>query len=177
MEKIGKLPRKGASVRKLPAKSRKSIFEFKRASRARQMDSVRQTAQLGRETADQLVRFGAATGLSAVVSLGLPVFLHEAMHVDQKLAVGISQATVLLLNFITVRVFVFRGKGSVSRDILRYLGSAAVFRALEYASFLLLLELAGLYYLTALVVTLLTSTLIKFLWYRFLFAGGAAHIS
>lgn len=140
------------------------------------MDSARRIALFNHETANQLVRFGAATGLSAVVSLGFPIFLHEALHADQRLAVGISQATVLLLNFVTVRIFVFRGKGTLRRDILRYLGSSAVFRGLEYLSFLLLFEIAGLFYVTALVITLVSSTVIKFFWYRFLFGGRVVSI-
>jgi len=130
-----------------------------------------------RTTAGQILRFGMATGLSAIVSLGLPVILHELLHVEQKIAVAISQATVLLMNFLTLRLFVFRGNGSVRGDLMRYFGSAAVFRGLEYLSFLALFELAGLFYLTALVITLVTSTLIKFVWYRFLFGRSAAPVA
>jgi putative flippase GtrA len=130
-----------------------------------------------RETAGQLLRFGMATGLSAIISLGLPVLLHELLHVEQKIAVAISQVTVLLMNFVTLRLFVFPGKGSVRGDLMRYFGSAAMFRGIEYLSFLALFELAGLFYLTALVVTLITSTLIKFIWYRFLFGRGATPVA
>jgi putative flippase GtrA len=130
-----------------------------------------------RETAGQLLRFGVATGLSAIVSLGLPAILHELFGVDPKVAVGISQAAVLLMNFATLRLFVFRGTGSVRGDLMRYFGSAAFFRGLEYLSFLALFELAGLFYLTALVITLVASTLIKFVWYRFLFGRNAAPVA
>lgn len=122
-----------------------------------------------RQTAGQLMRFGLATGLSAIVSLGLPVMLHELLHVEQKVAVAISQASVLLVNFVTLRMFVFRSSGSVRDDVFRYAASTVAFRALEYLSFLILFELAGLFYVTALVITLCTSTLIKFIWYRSLF--------
>ena len=130
-----------------------------------------------RATTGQLLRFGMATGLSAIISLGMPVFLHELLHVEQKVAVAISQATVLLMNFITLRLFVFRGKGSIRGDLMRYFGSAAMFRGLEYLSFLALFELAGLFYLTALVITLIASTMIKFVWYRFIFGNSAAPIA
>jgi len=130
-----------------------------------------------RETAGQLLRFGVSTGLSASVSLGLPIVLHELVHVEQKIAVAISQATVLLLNFLVLRFFVFRAKGSVRGDLMRYFGSAAVFRGLEYLSFLALFELAGLFYLTALLITLVTSTLIKFVWYRFIFGRSVAPVT
>ena len=130
-----------------------------------------------RKMAGELLRFGVATGLSASVSLGLPVALHELLHVEQKVAVAISQVTVLLMNFVTLRLFVFRGNGSVRGDLLRYFGSAAVFRGIEYLSFLALFELAGLFYLTALIVTLIVSTMIKFVWYRFIFGRGAAPVA
>jgi putative flippase GtrA len=124
-----------------------------------------------RQTAGQLMRFGLATGFSAIVSLGLPVTLHELLHVEQKVAVAISQASVLLVNFVTLRIFVFRSSGSVRQDVFGYAASALVFRALEYLLFLILFELAGLFYVTALVITLCLSTLIKFVWYRSLFGG------
>ena len=130
-----------------------------------------------RKTAGQLLRFGISTGLSATVSLGLPIVLHELLLVEQKVAVGISQTTVLLMNFVVLRLFVFRGTGSVRGDLMRYFGSAAFFRGLEYLSFLALFELAGLFYLTALVITLVASTLIKFVWYRFLFGRNAAPVA
>ena len=127
-----------------------------------------------RQTAGQLIRFGMTTILSAIVSLGLPVALHEFLHVDQKAAVGISQLSVLLMNFLTLRLFVFRSSGSMRRDMVRYAASAVAFRALEYLGFVALFELAGLFYVTALVITLFFSTLIKFVWYRFLFGARAA---
>ena len=130
---------------------------------------VRISRSTVRETAGQLLRFGMATGLSATISLGLPILLHEALHVEQKIAVAISQATVLLMNFITLRLFVFRGSGSVRGDLMRYFGIAAVFSGIEYLSFLALFELAGLFYLTALVITLIVSTVIKFVLYRYIF--------
>ena len=129
------------------------------------------TSSSRREFASQVLRFGLATALSAIVSLGLPVALHELLSVEQKIAVAISQVSVLLLNFVTVRMFVFRSQGSVRGDMARYMGSALAFRAIEYSCFLVLFELAGLFYVTALVITLVASTLIKFLWYRFIFSA------
>lgn len=122
-----------------------------------------------RETASEIIRFGIATGLSAIVSLGLPITLHELFGVDQRLAVGISQATVLAMNFLTLRLFVFRSSGPVRTHVVRYAVSAVVFRGLEYASFLVLFEVIHLFYVTALVVTLFASTLTKFIWYRYIF--------
>lgn len=129
-----------------------------------------------RETAGQMLRFGMATGLSASVSLGLPIFLHELLHVEQKIAVAISQTSVLLVNFLTLRMFVFRSKGTVRGDAFRYGASAVAFRGLEYVSFLLLFQQAGMFYVSALVVTLCISTIAKFVWYRFVFGPRTAPV-
>jgi putative flippase GtrA len=126
---------------------------------------------IGRDTIGQLIRYGVSSGTSAAVSLGLPVLLHEAFGVEQKLAVAISQASVLLLNFLMIRLFVFRSKSKAKRDLTYYIGSAIAFRGLEYLLFLALFELADLHYFTALLLTLGTSTVVKFGWYRFLFHG------
>jgi putative flippase GtrA len=120
-------------------------------------------------TAGQLMRFAVSTGVSAAVTIGLPALLHELFGIEQRLAVGISQSSALLINFLMIRVFVFRSKRAAPRDLAYYVGSAAAFRGLEYLSFLALFQLAHLYYLTALVLTLGASTLVKFVWYRFLF--------
>jgi putative flippase GtrA len=132
--------------------------------------------RIGRESVVQMLRFAVATGISAVVSVSFPVILHELLHLEQKLAVGISQASVLLLNFLTLRLFVFRANGGGQRVMFRYLASAFAFRGLEYLSFLLLFELADLFYLTALVITLVAWTGIKFAWYRYLFGDRVAAV-
>jgi putative flippase GtrA len=110
-----------------------------------------------------------STGVSAAITIGLPALLHELLGLQQTVAVAISQSSALLVNFLMIRVFVFRSKRAAPRDLAYYVGSAAAFRGLEYLCFLALFELGHLYYLIALVLTLGTSTLIKFVWYRFLF--------
>ena len=129
-----------------------------------------------RHTIGQLVRFGMSSVASATISLGLPALLHEVFGIEQKVAVAISQTSVLLLNFLMIRLFVFRSQGAARRDLVHYVGSTVAFRGLEYLLFLALFELAGFYYLTALVLTLGTSTAIKFVWYRFLFGQRAAPV-
>jgi putative flippase GtrA len=124
-----------------------------------------------RETGRQLIRFAVSTLISASFTLGLPLLLHEIGGIEQKLAVAISQASALVLNFVMIRLFVFRSNNGARRDLAYYVGSAAAFRGLEYLLFLALLELAGLHYFPALLITLGVSTVVKFGWYRFLFHG------
>jgi len=117
-----------------------------------------------------IFRFGISSVLSAAVTLGIPVLLHQGFGFEQRAAVAIGQSSVLLLNFIMIRVFVFRSRRPAQRDLAYYVGSAAAFRGLEYLMFLALFSLGHLFYLTALVLTLVLSTLLKFVWFRFLFA-------
>lgn len=131
---------------------------------------------IDRHTIAQLARFGLSSVASATISLGLPALLHEVFGIEQKVAVAISQSSVLLLNFLMIRLFVFRSQGRAGRDLGYYVGSTIAFRGLEFLLFLALFELAGLYYLTALVLTLGTSTAIKFVWYRFLFGRRTAPV-
>ena len=99
------------------------------------------------------------------------MLLHEAFGIEQTVAVAISQVSVLLVNFLMIRLFVFRSKSGAKRELAYYVGSAVAFRGLEYLLFLGLFELAGLHYFAALLVTLGASTVVKFGWYRFLFHG------
>jgi len=139
-----------------------------------EMEATVRLARRRRKAAGELFRFAAMSAMSALVTLGLPVFLHEILHVGQKAAVACGQGSVFLLNFALMRMFVFRSGGHSGRQFLQYAGSAAVFRGLEYVAFLVLLEWAGLFYVTALVITLGMSTAIKFVWYRLLFGGRKA---
>lgn len=120
----------------------------------------------------QIARFATSTVLSAAITLGVPALLHEVFGVQQPVAVGISQSGALLVNFLMIRVFVFRSNRAARHDLAYYVGSAVAFRGLEYLLFLMLFGL-GLFYLIALVLTLGMSTLLKFVWYRFLFGERA----
>lgn len=124
-----------------------------------------------RKAAGELLRFVTMSAISALVTLGFPILLHEVLHVGQRAAVACGQGSVFFLNFALIRLFVFRSGARPGRQFLHYAGSAAAFRGLEYVAFLLLFGWARLFYVTALLITLGTSTAIKFVWYRFLFGG------
>lgn len=117
----------------------------------------------------QIARYGVSGVVSAAVTVGLPVLLHEVAGIEQAKAAAISQTTALLVNFIMIRMFVFRSRRGAARDFVHFAASAVAFRGSEYALFLLLFKIGGLYYLMALILTLGASTLLKFIWYRFLF--------
>jgi hypothetical protein len=66
------------------------------------------------------------------------------------------------------RYLIFEGAatGSVSRQFLLFVGSSAAFRILEYVAFLGCHTIGGLDYVLASMSILLTTTLLKFLYYR-----------
>src|SRR5690606_6513003 len=53
-------------------------------------------------------RYLIATGASALLSLGLPLVLHQIVGLREELAVAIALALMLVINFVTIRVYVFR---------------------------------------------------------------------
>lgn len=124
--------------------------------------------------ASQLMRFAVSTGLSAVLSFGLPIALHEYFGVAEKTGVAIGFAAAYVGNIVLLRVFVFRSQGSWRQQLARFIPANAVFRLLEYGAFLLLFERLGLDYRLAVLIVLGTSTLVKFFAYRLIFRDKAA---
>jgi len=131
----------------------------------------KQTSTVSKGSAHQIARYGVSALTSAAVTVGLPVLLHEVLGIEQAKAAAISQTTALLVNFVMIRIFVFRSRRGARRDFVHFAASAVAFRGLEYVFFLVLFEVGGLYYLLALILTLGTSSVLKFVWYRFLFDG------
>lgn len=120
-----------------------------------------------RERLAELVRFGLLSVVSAGITLGLPVLLHERLGVDPRLAVAIGFGTAFVVNFIMMRLFVFRHQGSAAVALGRYAGSSLVLRGAEYAGFLLLFQ-AGMRYYIAQFIVVGVSFCVKFVVMRYL---------
>lgn len=122
----------------------------------------------------QIVRFGMLAGMSAVVTIGLPVLLHEIFGVSPQRAAAIAFVTAFFLNFVSLRRLVFRSEHGAGRDLVTFAVSSLVFRAGEYLLFLLLTLVLHVQYVVALVVVLSLSTVLKFVWYRKVMHVGRA---
>lgn len=118
-------------------------------------------AQHQRRRLEELVRYGLATIASAAVSFGLPVALHEIVGLGDTLAVGIGLICAFALNFVSIRLFVFRSAGVIKRQLIGFLISSGFFRLAELWVFLLLTKL-GTNYAVALIITLVCSFAAKF---------------
>ncbi|MBX5056653.1 GtrA family protein [Rhizobium lentis] len=114
-----------------------------------------------RRRLDELIRYGLATMASAAISFGLPVALHEIFGLADTSAVGIGLICAFALNFVSIRLFVFRSDGVIKRQLIGFLISSGLFRLAEFWVFLLLTKL-GTNYAVALIITLVCSFAAKF---------------
>ena len=129
--------------------------------------SVRRRVLVG-----QAVRFLAATGLSAILSMGLPILLHELFGIPPQIAVACAFVVAYFVNFIALRYVIFSSGRSVQRDFLNFGLSSLAFRGIEYVLFLALFQLLGLNYIVALAAVLIASSITKFFWYRSIMDGS-----
>lgn len=122
----------------------------------------------------EMLRFGLTSALSAVITLGLPVLLHETLGVDPRIAVAIAFIVSFVVNFFTTQRFVFRTRGNSGAALRRFALSSLLFRGAEYVGFLALFHL-GLPYYVAQVIVVGASFVAKFLTLRrFVFKTGDA---
>jgi putative flippase GtrA len=117
---------------------------------------------LNRDRFRELLRFAVATLISASLTLGLPIVLHEGLAVEQRRAVAIALVIAFIVNFLTTRYFVFRSGGKARDELWRFLGVSLAFRLAEYGLFLLLFSLGLAYYIAQFIVLAL-SFVLKFI--------------
>lgn len=111
-----------------------------------------------------------ASVASALVTLGLPVLLHEGFAVAEPIAVAIAYVVAFGMNFLVQRHFVFRSAGGAGGEVLRYTLTSVVFRSAEYVAFLALFKLGVVYFVAQLIVVGV-SFIIKFVTLRRLVYG------
>lgn len=114
-----------------------------------------------------IVRFGLGGVVSSGVAVGGTALLHEIGDIPERIAAAFGLAASLIVNFMVLRYFVFRGQQtSVWRQLPMFLATSGIFRALEYAGFFLVNTYLHLQYLLALLLVLGTSFILKFLVYE-----------
>jgi putative flippase GtrA len=106
------------------------------------------------------------SGMSALLSLGVPFVLHEGFAVRPDIAVAIGLASAFVMNFIVAKLFVFRKKGPVKREVARFTLVSLAFRSSEYLAFLLLHAVFGIQYMIANATVLFISFCVKFFVYK-----------
>lgn len=117
-------------------------------------------------TLHQFIRYGQASAVSAALTLGLPIMLVELFGAGPNVAAAIGLASAYVVNFISMRAYVFRSKARVKGQIVRYLSLALALRLCEYAVYYGLHNLLGVHYGIALAGILFVSVLSKFFFFR-----------
>lgn len=125
---------------------------------------------LGLGSVKKLARFGLASGLSFLITMGLPILLVERASIAPEYAAAAGLITAFLVNFVTLRKFVYQSGGDWRVQGVRFLVFSAIFRGSEYLIFLILYRLLGVPYVLALGVVLAASFIVKYITYdRLLF--------
>lgn len=111
-------------------------------------------------------RYLVMSGMSAVLSLGLPFLLHEVFAVRPDIAVASGLAAAFVMNFFVARLFVFRKKGPVKKQLGRFALVSFAFRSGEYLAFLFAHSVLGVQYMIATASVLFLSFCLKFFVYK-----------
>lgn len=111
-------------------------------------------------------RYLIMSGMSALLSLGVPLVLHEGFAIRPDIAVAIGLASAFIMNFIVAKLFVFRRKGPVKREVARFTLVSLAFRSSEYLAFLLLHAVFEIQYMIANATVLFISFCVKFFVYK-----------
>lgn len=114
----------------------------------------------------RIVRYVATSSLSFVVNFGAAAATHELAGLPPEAAGAIGLTLSFLVNFVTLRLFVFASRGAVGGEMARFALTSAAFRLGEYGVFLVLHTGLGIYYLLALFVTAAAATIVKYVAYR-----------
>jgi putative flippase GtrA len=114
----------------------------------------------------QGLRYLLMSGVSALLSLGIPFALHEGFSFSPETAVALGLGAAFVVNFLMAKLFVFQRKGSTKTQLGRYMFVSFIFRSGEYLSFLFVHGLFGVQYMVANASILFLSFCLKFFAYK-----------
>ena len=115
-------------------------------------------------------RFLMVSGVSFLTTFGLTVLGHDWLGMTEESSFATAVSVAFVMNFFFLRFFIYgRSEGSLIKQFLAYCVSAAVFRSLEYFGFTMLVKASIMDYRFITVFVLMTSTVLKFLFYRLIF--------
>ena len=120
-------------------------------------------------------RYFLLSGLSAGITFGAPIILHELARFEEKDAVGLALVVAFVVNFLVARSYVFRSNVAMLPQLVRFGLSSLAFRGGEYLAFLFLHSYVGMFYVLAVGIVLAISFVLKFIFYR-MFVFKIAHI-
>lgn len=112
----------------------------------------------------RFARFLAFSALSFALVTGVTIGLVEVAHSRPAFAYAVALGLALSFNFIVNRHVVFAAgeKSAPGRQAVRFVAASVVFRLLEYAAFVLLVDALGMPYAAAAVGIPLVSLVGKY---------------
>jgi putative flippase GtrA len=112
------------------------------------------------------IRFIGSGVLVFPLGLGVAALCRQIFGWRQEVATVAAFGTLLMVNFVLGRAFVFRSAGPLKQEFGRFMGTALVMRGFESLFSIGLQKFTGLSYLLSIAATLCCSSLIKFFLYR-----------
>ena len=88
----------------------------------------------------EFLKYAGYGAVSYLLAVGITTLLTKALHLDRKLAYGIAQVTVLCLNFLVAKFFIFEQsrKRNPFLQFLLFAAGNAGFRLVDWGIFSLL---------------------------------------
>lgn len=111
-------------------------------------------------------RFLVSTSASMLLSVGGSIFFTEIVALPAQASVACALTLAFLFNFFFLRMYVFKSTAPKGKQIVHFAIASIAFRVTEYLLFLLLLQMAGLPYVWALLISLGISFIAKFVYQR-----------
>ena len=115
----------------------------------------------------RIIRYLMASGLSFVISMGLTALLHEVAGLVEPAAVGIALFTAFLVNFFTLRRFVFGSTDRPGPQLIRFVFVSVAYRLSEWGAFYLIHTMVGINYNITLGSILVVTFILKYFTARF----------
>lgn len=141
-------------------------------------EAAPQTGQRRRPIAHEAALFVGLGLLSYALGAGIAALSREVLGLSADIAVAISLATLVVVNFYLNRLLVFRGRrGSARQEFAKFIAASIAMRGFEYCLILALMRVAHLHYLAAYTVALLVSNVLKFTVYRALVFRRAPEVA
>lgn len=123
----------------------------------------------------RLLRFGVQTVVSFGLNVGITVGLHELMGVRESVAFAVALAVVFVVNFLSLRYFVYRAAdGHGGKQLTMFAVSTLVFRGGEWVAFYVIHDVFAAPPYPTLIGVLFASFVVKYFYYGFVFRSRAA---
>jgi putative flippase GtrA len=124
-------------------------------------------------------RFGIMSFIAMVVNFTVSIGGHKILGMSPNLSYALALVFVSTTTFFMCRYFVYRTAAHHApiKQYGKFILSTISFRGCEYAVFWILFNIVGIWYLWAIIIVAITSTIIKFFFYDAFIFGQKPDLS